>query len=110
MGEVTPGVASLAVVLADRAPLPLAQVGSPFLPGDSRLARIVQPLLFRHIDDRWRHLCPLLNRLTLPLRLRSFRLYYIPLRTFILKQTRCEFLFPIVVTRPLCLALCMKCS
>ena len=40
MGEIVPGVAVLAVVLTDRPPLPLAEVGSPFLPGDVRLARI----------------------------------------------------------------------
>ena len=51
MGEIIPGVAVLAVVLADRAPLPLAEVGSPFLPRDSRLARVIQPLLFRDVDD-----------------------------------------------------------
>ena len=49
--EVIPRVAVFAVILADRAPLPLAQVGSPFLPGDLRLARLVQALLFRHILD-----------------------------------------------------------
>jgi hypothetical protein len=32
--EVIPGIAVFAVVLANRAPLPLAQVGSPFLPRD----------------------------------------------------------------------------
>ena len=35
VAEVVPGVAVLAVVLAHRAPLPLAQVGPPLLPGDS---------------------------------------------------------------------------
>ena len=49
--EVVPRVAVLAVVLADRAPLPLAEVGSPFLPRDARLARVVQPFLFRDVDD-----------------------------------------------------------
>ena len=34
MCEIVPGVAVVAVVLADRAPLPLAEVRSPFLPGD----------------------------------------------------------------------------
>ena len=32
MSEVVPGITILAVVLAHRAPLPLAQVGSPFSP------------------------------------------------------------------------------
>src|SRR6266478_5122307 len=50
-GEVIPGVAAFAVVLTDRTPLPLAQVGSPFLPRDSRLARLVQALLFRDVDN-----------------------------------------------------------
>src|SRR5262245_35129312 len=34
VAEVVPGVAALAVVFADGSPLPLAEVGSPFLPGD----------------------------------------------------------------------------
>ena len=33
MGEVVPGIAILAVVLANRTPLPLAKVGSPLSPG-----------------------------------------------------------------------------
>ena len=41
MGEIVPRVAVFAVVLADRPPLPLAEVGAPFLPGDVRLARLV---------------------------------------------------------------------
>ena len=45
VGEEIPGVAILAVVLAHRAPLPLAEVRAPFLPGDSRLAGVIQPLL-----------------------------------------------------------------
>src|SRR6185503_9182277 len=52
MGEVVPGVAVLAVVLADRPPLPLAEIGSPFLPRDLRLARLVQPLLLGDIRQR----------------------------------------------------------
>ena len=51
MGEIVPRVAVLAVVLADGAPLPFAEVGSPFLPRNSRLARVVQPLLFCDVDD-----------------------------------------------------------
>jgi hypothetical protein len=50
VGEEIPGVPRFAVVLADRAPLPLTQIGSPFLPRDSRLARLVQPLSFLRID------------------------------------------------------------
>ena len=45
MGEVIPGIAAFAVVLPHRAPLPLAQIRSPFLPRDSRLARLVQAFL-----------------------------------------------------------------
>jgi hypothetical protein len=51
MGEVIPGIAAFAIVLADRAPLPLAQVGSPFLPGDLRLARVVQAFLLGDIHN-----------------------------------------------------------
>src|SRR5262249_20228579 len=32
MAEVVPGIARVAVVLADRAPLPLSQIGTPALP------------------------------------------------------------------------------
>ena len=61
MGEVIPGIATLAVVLTHRAPLPLAQIGSPFLPRDSRLARLVQAFLLSHIDNlRFHGLSPLL--------------------------------------------------
>src|SRR5882724_4021798 len=59
MGEIVPGVAIFAVVLADRTPLPLAEVGSPLLPGDVRLARLVQPLLLGDIDQRIHVLPPL---------------------------------------------------
>ena len=52
MGEIIPGVAVVAVVLADRPPLPLAEVGSPFLPGDVRLTRVVQPFLLGDIHQR----------------------------------------------------------
>src|SRR5215472_13489265 len=31
-------------------PLPFAEVRPPFLPRYSRVARVVQPLLFRHVD------------------------------------------------------------
>src|SRR5689334_16495197 len=36
--EIAPGRAVIAVVLADRAPLALAQVGAPGLPGDTPVA------------------------------------------------------------------------
>ena len=55
MGEIVPGVAVLAVVLADRAPLPLAEVGSPFFPGDSGVTRVVEALLFGDIHNFSRH-------------------------------------------------------
>ena len=67
VAEVGPRVAVLAVVLADRAPLPLAQIGAPLLPGDARLARVVQPLLLRHVHEggrRRRLLSPLARRRT----------------------------------------------
>ena len=35
VGEVVPGVAAFAVVLAHGSPLPLAEIGPPLLPGDS---------------------------------------------------------------------------
>ena len=44
--EVVPGVAVLAVVLADRAPLPLAQVRAPLLPRDPLLPASFEPPLF----------------------------------------------------------------
>src|SRR5207245_10054733 len=51
MGEIVPGVAVIAVVLTDRPPLALAEVGAPFLPGDVRLARLVQPFLLSDIHQ-----------------------------------------------------------
>ena len=51
VGEVVPGVAVLAVVLADRPPLPLAEVGAPLLPGNARLPGLVQPLLLGGVHD-----------------------------------------------------------
>ena len=53
VGEVVPGVAALAVVLADGAPLALAQVGAPLPPGDPLLASVVEPLLL-HDTYRFR--------------------------------------------------------
>src|SRR5262249_53619457 len=43
MAEVIPGVATLAVVLTDGPPLPLAQVRSPFLPGHLLFPSFVKP-------------------------------------------------------------------
>src|SRR5882724_7548234 len=57
MGEIVPCVAILAVVFAHRTPLSLAQVGSPFLPGDLRLARFVQPFLLSDIHNHSCHFC-----------------------------------------------------
>ena len=62
MREVVPGIAVFAVILADRAPLPLAQVGPPLLPGDLPFARLVQPLLFRHVHDFSAHFFALHSR------------------------------------------------
>src|SRR5204862_7360480 len=44
------GVAIVAVVLADGAPLALTEVGSPLLPRSMGLPRVVQPIL---LDDVW---------------------------------------------------------
>ena len=41
----------LAVVLSNGAPLPFAQIRSPFLPRHPSLACVVQPLLLYHIND-----------------------------------------------------------
>ena len=63
--EVVPGVAVRAVVLADRAPLPLAEVGAPLLPGRPGLTGLVQPLLLGAVHDdrrRLRHRRPLPSR------------------------------------------------
>ena len=49
VAEVIPGVSGLAVVLAHRAPLALAEVGSPLLPG-LLLARLLEPILLRAHD------------------------------------------------------------
>ena len=51
VAEVVPRVAVLAVVLAHRAPLPLAQVGPPLLPGDARLPGVVQPFLLGDVVE-----------------------------------------------------------
>ena len=49
MGEIVPGISILAVVFADRAPLPFAKVWSPFFPRNACLPRFVQPLLFCYV-------------------------------------------------------------
>jgi hypothetical protein len=59
VGEEIPRVSPFAVVLADRAPLPLAEVGPLFLPRDARLARLVQPLLLGDIHNHRVHGRPL---------------------------------------------------
>ena len=48
--EVVPGVAVRAVVFADRPPLPRSGT-APLLPGNPRLAGLVQPLLLGAVDD-----------------------------------------------------------
>ncbi|SIT46622.1 hypothetical protein BN2476_520037 [Paraburkholderia piptadeniae] len=67
VGEIVPGVAAFAVILADRPPLPLAEVRPPFLPRHLRVTRVVQAFLFRNVDDYRRHAFP-------PLRLHEFKL------------------------------------
>ena len=47
MSEVVPRIAVLAVILADRAPLSLAEVRSSLLPRHPLLARFFETLLFR---------------------------------------------------------------
>ena len=56
VGEVVPGVAVVAVVLAHRAPLPLAQVGSPLLPGRAVRSRFVEPALLCFVAHNGRFL------------------------------------------------------
>src|SRR4051794_30361774 len=46
VGEVVPGVAALAVVLAHRPPLALAQVRPPLLPGNLLEPRLVKSVVF----------------------------------------------------------------
>ena len=47
VSEVVPGIPVVAVVLAHRSPLALAQVGAPPLPCSAAFARLVEPLLLR---------------------------------------------------------------
>ena len=46
VGEEIPGVTVLAVVLADRSPLALAEVRPPFLPVDLALASLIKSGVF----------------------------------------------------------------
>src|SRR5262249_36172406 len=46
MGEIAPGIAISAVVLAHRAPLTIADIGTPFPPGLLALPRFLQALPF----------------------------------------------------------------
>src|SRR5262245_58415520 len=63
-GEIVPGVAVVAVVLPDCPPLALAEVGTPFLPKDVRLARLVQPFLLRGLYYRVHFSPPLLHEMS----------------------------------------------
>ncbi len=47
VGQVLPGIAVLAVVLPDRTPLPLAQIGPPLFPGNSSYPALLKPMCFR---------------------------------------------------------------
>src|SRR5215472_12672535 len=49
--QIIPGGAVFAVVLAHRAPLPLAEIGPPEPPWRSR-ARLFEPASFRRVDNR----------------------------------------------------------
>ena len=49
VGEVVPGVAAFAVVLADGPPLAFAEVGPPLLPGGLLLPGLFEPDVFRGI-------------------------------------------------------------
>src|SRR5687767_11088242 len=51
MSEMVPGVPVIAVVLADRSPLPLAEVGAPFFPGNLPFTRVVQSFLFDDVYE-----------------------------------------------------------
>ena len=52
MGEVVPGIAVGAVVLAHRAPLTLTQIRTPLLPRDPLFTGFIQPLLLIDFDVR----------------------------------------------------------
>jgi hypothetical protein len=55
--EVVPRVAAGAVVLADRAPLPLAQIRAPRLPGCGSRSRLLEAVVLRRL-----HLCSLASK------------------------------------------------
>src|SRR6202044_4194036 len=46
MGEKIPGIALFAVIVADRAPLPLGEVRPPLLPGHALVTHTTQPSSF----------------------------------------------------------------
>src|SRR5215471_9145828 len=48
--KVVPGIPVLAIVLAHGAPLPLAQIGPPFLPRNAQLASFVESFLLGDLD------------------------------------------------------------
>src|SRR5262249_26527712 len=50
MTEIVPGISVVTVVLANRAPLPFAKIGSPFLPRNSFFAGLVQTMLLGCFD------------------------------------------------------------
>src|SRR6516225_1673660 len=51
MRKVVPGIAIIAVIFANRPPLPFAEIGTPLLPGHMGLAGFIQTLLFRSFDE-----------------------------------------------------------
>src|SRR5262249_57433889 len=55
VAEVVPRVTGRAVVFADRAPLPFAQVRSPLLPRNPALASLLQPTVFRFLSRHGGH-------------------------------------------------------
>src|SRR5262249_56604765 len=57
MGEILPCISILAVVLADRSPLPFGEVRSPFFPGGIACSRVLQPRGFRWGLDCDGHFC-----------------------------------------------------
>ncbi len=60
VGEVAPGVAILAVILAHRAPLPLAEIRPPLFPGHALRRRFLQALaLNRNLGGTVAHVAPL---------------------------------------------------
>src|ERR1700730_18085878 len=51
--EIIPRIAVLAVVLANRAPLALTEIGAPLLPPPSPLSRLVETQLLRRLPAFW---------------------------------------------------------